>query len=74
MLEPDPPTHLTWSSLWPSRPDDKVVLELVDRGGETALTFVLLSAGDSPDDSKAGHIRKRMNQLLFADLRYTYGQ
>lgn len=78
-VEPDvfhtaPPKHLTWSSLWPSRPDDNVMFELEDHHGETALTFILLSAGDPPDDSKTGHIRKRMNQLLFADLRYSYGQ
>lgn len=74
VLEPAPPRRLAWSSLWPSRPDDRVVFELVDRHGETALTFILLSAVDPPDDSKTGHIRKRMNQLLFAELRYSYGQ
>lgn len=74
VFDPDPPKRLIWSSLWPSRPDDRIVFELEDRHGETALTFILLSAGDPPDDSKAGHIRKRMSQLLFAQLRYTYGQ
>ena len=74
VFDTDPPKHLIWSSLWPSRPDDHVVFELADHHGETALTFILLSAGDPPDDSKTGHIRKRMNHLLFADLRYTYGQ
>jgi hypothetical protein len=34
----------------------------------------LLAVGDPPDDSKAGHIRKRINHLLFADLRFSYGQ
>lgn len=70
----DPPKSLTWSSLWPSRPDDHVSFELAELDGETALTFILLSADDPPDDSKTGHIRKRINQLLFAELRYSYGQ
>ena len=51
-----------------------VVLELADAGGETALTFTLLADGDMPDESKTGHIRRRINQLLFADLRSSYGQ
>jgi hypothetical protein len=41
---------------------------------QTALHFTLLAAGDPPDDSKTGHIRRRVSQLLFADLRFSYGQ
>jgi hypothetical protein len=51
-----------------------VVLELADAGSETALTFTLLADGDMPDESKTGHIRRRINHLLFADLRFSYGQ
>lgn len=57
---------------WPGRPADKIVFELGDRHSETVLTCIFPSAGDPPDRSKAGHIRKRMNQLLFAELRNTY--
>ncbi len=73
MLESERPSRVVWSSLWPSRPDDCVVLELSEELGGTALRFTLLAAGDPPDDSKTGHIRKRMNHLLFADLRFSYG-
>jgi hypothetical protein len=51
-----------------------VVLELRDAGSDTALTFTLLAEGDVPDESKTGHIRRRINHLLFADLRFSYGQ
>jgi hypothetical protein len=27
-----------------------------------------------PDQSKLGHLRKRLNHLLGADLRFSYGQ
>jgi len=74
VLEKERPTRVVWSSLWPNRPDDRVEMELSARGADTALHFSLLADGDPPDESKTGHIRKRVNRLLFADLRYSYGQ
>jgi hypothetical protein len=46
----------------------------VATGSETLLRFSLLTPDGPPDESKTGHLRRRMNQLLFADLRYSYGQ
>ena len=43
-------------------------------GSETSLTFTLLTPDDPPDQSTTGHLRYRLNHLLFADLRYSYGQ
>ena len=74
VIESETPTLVVWSSLWTSRPDDQIVLELSPEDGGTSLRFKLLGHGDPPDESKTGHIRRRINQLLFADLRYTYGQ
>jgi hypothetical protein len=68
------PGKVVWSSLWPSRPDDLIVLELAAEGVETSLQFTLLTPHEPPDQSKTGHIRRRMNHLLFADLRFSYGQ
>lgn len=74
ILAAERPNRLVWSSLWPSRPDDQVHFELTAvRGGETSLRFVLLTPDEAPDRSKAGHLRRRLNRLLFADLRYSYG-
>jgi hypothetical protein len=42
-------------------------------GEGTDLTWTLLLAEPLPDDSKLGHLRKRINQLIHANLRYTYG-
>jgi len=52
-----------------------VVLDLTSDGeGGSRLGFTLLAAGDPPDPALTGHIRKRINQVLFADLRFSYGQ
>ena len=68
------PDEITWSSLWPSRPNDTVHLTLSTVGSETLLKFTLLTPGELPDSSKTGHLRRRLNYLLFADLRFSYGQ
>lgn len=73
VLEGKRPDRVVWSSLWPSRPRDRVLLELTDDRGETSLRFTLLTPDGPPDESKTGHIRRRMNHLLFADLRFSYG-
>ncbi len=66
--------RVVWSSLWPSRPDDEIHLELADANGQTLLRFTLLTPDQPPDESKAGHLRRRLNELFFADLRFSYGQ
>jgi hypothetical protein len=65
---------VVWSSLWPNRPNDQVHLGLTDLNGETSLRFTLLTPDETPDQSRTGHLRKRLNHLLFADLRFSYGQ
>lgn len=74
VLESREPDRVVWSSLWPSRPRDQVVLELEPAGVGTLLRFTLLTPDVPPDDSKTGHLRRRLNHLLYADLRYSYGQ
>ncbi|MCS7475773.1 hypothetical protein ACFFQW_24780 [Umezawaea endophytica] len=75
VLAAEAPGRVVWSSLWPSRPNDQVRFVLTPSGdGGTSLGFTLLTPDEAPDRSKTGHLRKRLNQLLFADLRYSYGQ
>ena len=68
------PVDIIWSSLWRSRPNDTVHLTLSAVGSETLLRFTLLTPDELPDSSKTGHLRRRLNYLLFADLRFSYGQ
>lgn len=74
VLEAERPVRVVWSSLWPARPKDEIHFALAAVGTETLLRFTLLTPDDPPDQSKTGHLRRRLNELLFADLRYSYGQ
>jgi hypothetical protein len=74
VVEARPPELVVWSSLWPSRPDAQVRFDIRPHREGTDLTWTLLLAEPLPDDSKLGHLRKRINQLINANLRYTYGQ
>jgi hypothetical protein len=74
ILEAERPNRVVWSSLWLSRPRDQVHLELAAAQDETLLRFILLTPDELPDQSKTGHLRRRLNELLFADLRFSYGQ
>jgi hypothetical protein len=68
------PVRVVWSSLWPSRPNDQIHLDLMSMGNETSLKFTLLTPDDLPAASKTGYLRRRINHVLYADLRYSYGQ
>ncbi|WP_243706366.1 hypothetical protein [Micromonospora sp. KC721] len=49
--------------------------ELSSGGGAgTLLHWKLLVAEPLPDSSLLGHLRKRLNQLINADLPYSFGQ
>ena len=74
ILSSHEPHRVQWSSLWPSRPNDLVDLELSPKDGGTLLRFILSTPDEEPDASQLGHMRRRLNHLLFADLRFSYGQ
>lgn len=75
VLSAEPPVMLVWSSLWPSRPDAHIRFDLPSDGGQgTQLMWTLLVCEPLPDASKIGHFRKRINTLINADLRYSFGQ
>ncbi|MGW1061213.1 hypothetical protein [Micromonospora rubida] len=75
ILHAEHPRLVVWSSLWPRRPDAQVRFDLVSDGGEgTQLRWTLLVAEPFPDPSLLGHLRKRLNELINANLRYAFGQ
>ncbi|SIQ90850.1 SRPBCC family protein [Micromonospora avicenniae] len=75
ILSADRPHLVVWSSLWPRRPDARVRFDLEPDGGAgTQLRWTLLVAEPLPDASLLGHLRKRLNELVNANLRYTFGQ
>lgn len=74
VLRAEEPAHVVWASLWPSRPGVEVHLDLEALGSETLLTFTILTRDEPPDESATGHLRRRLNELLYRDLRLSYGQ
>lgn len=75
VLQSSAPHRLVWSSLWPQRPDARIVFDLVTDGGSgTLLSWTLLVDEPMPGGALLGHLRKRLNQLINADLRHSFGQ
>ncbi|MGY1832126.1 hypothetical protein ACI8AA_17085 [Geodermatophilus sp. SYSU D01180] len=76
VLRAERPHLVVWSSLWPRRPDAQVRFDVLPRDPAhgTDLRWTLLVGEPLPDASLLGHLRKRINQLVTADLRYSFGQ
>ena len=74
ILEAQKPQLVVWSSIWPKTPDEVIRFEVAPDGySGTTLTWTLTSPIEL-DPSVVGHQRFRLNKLLWADLRYSYGQ
>lgn len=76
VVDSEEPHLIVWSSIWPRRPDALIRFELPpdSTGQGTDLRWSLLVSEPLPDASLVGHMRKRVNQLINADLRYSFGQ
>ncbi|BEL06318.1 hypothetical protein Q0Z83_045090 [Actinoplanes sichuanensis] len=75
MIAAEQPNSVVWSSLWAKRPDAQIRFDLAADGtGGTRLGWTLLVVEPLPDSSNLGHMRKRINELINANLRYTFGQ
>lgn len=75
ILASTPVTMVTWSSLWPARPDDQIRFDLrPSPDGGTALRWTLLTPGELPPQETVGRLRYRMNYLINAALRFSFGQ
>lgn len=75
IIRSDAPARVVWSSLWIKRPDALIQFDLPpgERSG-TDLRWTLFVDEPRPDEMLIGHMRKRLNQLINANLRYTFGQ
>lgn len=57
------------------RPDAVIRFDLSNDGfSGTSLRWTVFVDEPAPDSALVGHMRKRMNELINANLRYTYGQ
>ena len=70
------PDTVVWSSLWKTRPDAVIHFDLPrDQSGQgTDLRWTLEIDQPLPDDDLVGHMCKRLNELINANLRYSFGQ
>ncbi|WP_101787525.1 hypothetical protein [Nonomuraea indica] len=69
------PELVVWSSLWPERPDDEIRYDLrpADDGG-CSLRWTLLTPAEAPEQAVIGRLRHRLNFLINAQLRFSFGQ
>ncbi|MGI9093366.1 MAG: hypothetical protein ACR2FF_08005 [Mycobacteriales bacterium] len=74
VMQSDKPGLVVWSSLWIKRSDAVVRFDLPPGREGTDLRWTLLVEEPIPDDALLGHLRKRLNRLINADLRYSFGQ
>ena len=75
VIRAEAPSTVVWSSIWLKRPDAILKFDMPSDGGSgTDLRWVLLVDEPPPADALIGHMRKRVNQLINANLRYTFGQ
>jgi hypothetical protein len=75
LIDAERPDFVVWSSLWEKRSDARIRFDLASDGAAgTQLRWTLLVQEPMPDPSLLGHLRKRLNELINANLRYTFGQ
>lgn len=75
VLESRPNDLVVWSSLWTDRPRDQVRFDIASDGeGGSRLRWTLLTTDDEPDEERVALLRHRLNQLINAELRYSFGQ
>ncbi|HET6732621.1 hypothetical protein [Mycobacterium sp.] len=74
VIEFSRPDLVIWSSLWVKRPDARVNFDLQAAGGGTDLRWTLYVDEPLPDPTLTRHMRKRIGELINANLRFTYGQ
>ena len=76
VLEATYPDTVVWSSLWKERPDAVIRFDLPrdETGHGTDLRWTLEVEEPLPYDGLVGYMRKRLNELINANLRYSFGQ
>ncbi|GAA3708281.1 hypothetical protein GCM10022224_087250 [Nonomuraea antimicrobica] len=68
------PELVVWSSLWPGRPDDEIRFDIRPAESGCALRWTLLTPEGIPEQAVIGHLRYRLNFLINAQLRFSFGQ
>jgi hypothetical protein len=72
IIEAQEPGLVVWSSLWVKRPQATIRFEIEPAGAGTSLRWILTDESE-PDPRLLGHMRKRVNQLIHAELLFSFG-
>lgn len=68
------PELVVWSSLWPERPDDEIRFDIRPTENRCSLRWTLLTPGEAPEQAVIDALRHRLNLLINAQLRFSFGQ
>lgn len=69
------PTRVEWTSIWVWRPDARIRFDLSGPAhGSTTLRWTLTVDDPIHNGNKTIRMRKRVNELINANLRFTFGQ
>lgn len=75
IVEAVEPDLVVWTSIWPWRRDARIRFELSgSRRSDTTLCWILTVDDPIPDNETILRMRKRVNVLINARLRSTFGQ
>ena len=73
VLQHEGPNLVVWSSIWPDRPTDQIVFTI--EGGEYDSTLEwCLQSDDDADEAHIRRMRRRLDELINRDLRFSFGQ
>jgi hypothetical protein len=63
------PSLVVWASLWPDRPDDQIRFDIEDQ----RLTWTLMGEAADEDEERLDQLRYRLDVMINADLRTSFG-
>lgn len=73
ILWSSPSDEVTWSSTWTHHPEVEIRFGLSPRNCGTSVRVELHAPEPVPSEASIGHLRKRILELIFRDLQYSYG-
>jgi hypothetical protein len=75
ILHAHEPDTVVWSSLWTGRPDARVRFDLLSGSPDsgTSLRWTLSVDEPAPEAALIRHMCKRLNELINAELRHSFG-
>ncbi len=74
IVRAEEPELVIWSSIWPDRPDAVIRFDIEAVGNGTMLRWTLFLEDPIPSEAEVVRMRKRLNTLINANLRFNFGQ